>query len=482
MNMKCAALMPRLLLVIACTAICTRAQLVGLLFAGSSPPNPVLGKPCQATILGFRPTTYQGVCVLKEQCGSTVPIDGGSSCGAKADQDVVCCGASTAAPAAEVLDVSLPDVINPEVDLFQHSCRSCGKRYRRRGDVFNSRIARDLKLTRTSRDLSTLTVEDLLSDPGWNVETVSVGGFEPAVASWPWMAKSRALKSRTSRARTETGDGLVETIVLEGVGGFEPDVASWPWMALLGRRRADGSVSWQCDGAVIRYGQSHTWIITAAHCFNKGILDVVRLGEHNYTDSSDTVTQDYRIERRVLHPQYSVHTGYHDMALLKLASAPIEKGNRNANIAPICLPWGEKISEKVEGKAATLVGWGATEYDGFHSSIPQEVHLTVFNSSTCDQRYKALEEVYEKRYPSGIVPDYLLCAGHPGGGRDACEGDSGGPLMIFSGFQWYLAGVVSHGYGCGLEEYPGLYTPLHNPAYLSWIKKVAFNPAETDYC
>ena len=35
---------------------------------------------------------------------------------------------------------------------------------------------------------------------------------------------------------------------------------------------------------------------------------------------------------------------------------------KTANVVPICLPWGEKISEKVEGKAATLVGWGATEY------------------------------------------------------------------------------------------------------------------------
>ena len=35
---------------------------------------------------------------------------------------------------------------------------------------------------------------------------------------------------------------------------------------------------------------------------------------------------------------------------------------KTANVVPICLPWGEKISEKVEGKVATLVGWGATEY------------------------------------------------------------------------------------------------------------------------
>ena len=64
------------------------------------------------------------------------------------------------------------------------------------------------------------------------------------------------------------------------------------------------------------------------------------------------------------------------------------------------------------------------------------------------------------------------------------QGDSGGPLMIESpdDDKFYLTGVVSHGAGCGLKEYPGLYAPLHNPAYLAWIKKVAFNPGEPDDC
>ena len=67
------------------------------------------------------------------------------------------------------------------------------------------------------------------------------------------------------------------------------------------------------------------------------------------------------------------------------------------------------------------------------------------------------------------------------------QGDSGGPLMIKSPDDngrdlYYLTGVISHGPGCGLKEYPGLYAPLHNPAYLAWIKKVAFNHGEPDGC
>ena len=62
------------------------------------------------------------------------------------------------------------------------------------------------------------------------------------------------------------------------------------------------------------------------------------------------------------------------------------------------------------------------------------------------------------------------------------QGDSGGPLMIRQWTKFVLTGVIAHGAGCGLKDYPGLYTPLHNPAYLTWIKKVAFNPAEPDHC
>jgi trypsin len=61
----------------------------------------------------------------------------------------------------------------------------------------------------------------------------------------------------------------------------------------------------------------------------------------------------------------------------------------------------------------------------------------------------------------------MFCAGVNGGGKDACQGDSGGPLVIDN----VLAGIVSWGYGCGDESYPGVYS---NVSVLSeFIKKNA---------
>lgn len=57
------------------------------------------------------------------------------------------------------------------------------------------------------------------------------------------------------------------------------------------------------------------------------------------------------------------------------------------------------------------------------------------------------------------------------------QGDSGGPLQIQTNIhddKWQLAGIVSQGYGCGLKNFPGLYVPIRNKAYLQWIKDVAF--------
>ena len=74
-------------------------------------------------------------------------------------------------------------------------------------------------------------------------------------------------------------------------------------------------------------------------------------------------------------------------------------------------------------------------------------------------------------YKKTIKPT-VICAGLAAGGKDSCEGDSGGPLTVFDQDRraWVLVGIVSNGIRCGEPNLPGIYTRLSK--YLQWINSV----------
>ncbi|KAJ5680088.1 hypothetical protein N7536_011227 [Penicillium majusculum] len=77
---------------------------------------------------------------------------------------------------------------------------------------------------------------------------------------------------------------------------------------------------------------------------------------------------------------------------------------------------------------------------------------------------KCVEEYVDRRE----VDDSMICAGVKSGGKGACQGDDGGPLVDASSKK--QVGVVSWGFGCGKNDQDGV--NASTAAYLDWIQGV----------
>ena len=91
----------------------------------------------------------------------------------------------------------------------------------------------------------------------------------------------------------------------------------------------------------------------------------------------------------------------------------------------------------------------------------QELTVKLISTDVCER---------PDWYGSLIFERTMICAGYAEGGRDSCEGDSGGPLQCQScDRRWILVGVTSFGDGCAKPKLPGVYTRV--ASLLKWIRK-----------
>jgi len=205
---------------------------------------------------------------------------------------------------------------------------------------------------------------------------------------------------------------------------------------------------WHFCGASI---YNENWAISAAHCVqgedmnNPDYLQVVA-GEHNQdiTEGNEQTVILYKI---IQHEDYNGYTQSNDICLLQLSSSLVI----NDFVKPIALP---KAGHTASG-ACVVSGWGTTSEGGNTPSVLMKVSVPVISDEDCNVAY------------DGEVEDSMICAGYTEGGKDSCQGDSGGPFVCSDTGSPYLAGVVSWGYGCAREDFPGVYAEVSH--YVAWI-------------
>uniref|UniRef100_U5EPX0 Phenoloxidase-activating factor 2 n=1 Tax=Corethrella appendiculata TaxID=1370023 RepID=U5EPX0_9DIPT len=214
----------------------------------------------------------------------------------------------------------------------------------------------------------------------------------------------------------------------------------------------------ECGGTLI----APNVVITAAHCvIDKDYsLMAVRAGEWDVVIDSEPLPHvDQKISEIIIHENYYKGTLFNDIAIVIVET----EFNLAEHIQPICLP---PFRSNFDQSECFGTGWGKDKFGkiGQYQTILKKIDLPIVSRVNCQNSLRKTR--LGRRFR---LHDSFMCAGGKPG-IDTCSGDGGGPLLcpIPGGrHQYYFAGIVSWGIGCGNAGIPGVYVNVAQ--FTNWI-------------